>query len=191
MCCDLSLAIYYLLAPNLYLFCLNARRLAGLGGCPWGAERGCRYPFSSAVSIMLGLSVEGAGETMWGKETSSSPLGSRSSLCLSSCQRGLPQPTPRICSPTPASDHLAAARPQGHHHPGLCLSCQQADFLVLCLPLSTCTVEACSLFAQHLWTHSGSGNPENVTTSGVQTHPLQQGLHPSWGGSPPLRLFFP
>lgn len=98
-----------------------------------GGAEGAFTHLSSAVSTTLGVSVEGTGETMWVKETFPSPLSSLSSLCLSSCWRSLPQPTPRACSPAPAIDHVAAARPRRHHHPGLCPASKLISWCFGCL----------------------------------------------------------
>lgn len=61
-------------------------------------------------------------------------------------------------------------------------------FLVLWLPLSTCIAEACSLLAQHLWTCSGSGNPEKGTSSGAAGSSHPAGSASVLGKGPPFEV---
>lgn len=103
-CCDLSLALYCSSAPNLYLSCLMGWALDPLFLC---RERNVRFV------------RRGAGETM--QEEKSSPSWPKGLplvfLLLHHCQRPVPQPTARRCSPPartqpqPSQCHLAAALP--------------------------------------------------------------------------------
>lgn len=182
ICCDLSWAMYYSSAPNLYLFCPP-----GLG--PW-------THVSLAVSTVLALPVEGASEPT---QEEAAPPGSPDTLwfflLLHHCQRPLPQPhtqsmqfpTKRSATPQLMTTWKQPSQ-QRHHHPKA--STCPTSKLILGAPTASEHL-CCRGHVPHLPSNCASvltrATCKMPCLVGLQTYPVLQGWH-CLGRGPPLKL---
>lgn len=183
-CCDLGLALYYLSAPDLDLFCLK-----GLGPLPLFPLQGAQYQVCQQRAqkrqcrrgkaplpgprayLLVSFLLLHHGEA-------SAPANTQKMQSLS---MHWPQPSPWPPGSSPSNKDTI---PQASACPArqqLILGALPASEHLHCRSM----VSTCPAYVDLVL---GQATQKMAGPVGLQTYPVLQGLHPSWGRGSPLKL---